>query len=49
MDTNEKIDEAIDYIRWLINNSDPDSFYSFVEHRNVLLSIIGELTLLKTK
>lgn len=49
MDSNEKIDEAIEYVKWLLNEKDPESMFSFLELRNELLSIIGYLTLLKTK
>jgi hypothetical protein len=49
MDSNEKIDEAIEYVKWLLQKKDPEGMFSFLELRSELLSIIGYLTLLKTK
>ena len=49
MEDNRKIDEAIDYVTWLLKDSDPDEMYNFEEYRGKLLSIIGYLTLLKTQ
>lgn len=48
MDENEKINEAIDYIRWMIKELDPDDMYNFKELRQNLLSIIGYLVMLKS-
>lgn len=48
MNEYNKIDEAIDYIRWMIKELDPDDMYDFKELRNELLSIIGYLVMLKT-
>lgn len=47
MDENEKINEAIDYVRWMLKELDPDDMYSFKEIRQNLLSIIGYLVRLK--
>lgn len=47
MDEYEKIDEAIDYVRWMLKELDPDDMYSFKEMRQKLLSIIGYLVMLK--
>ena len=48
MDEYEKINEAIEYIRWMIKELDPDDMYNFKELRQNLLSIIGYLVMLKS-
>ena len=40
MDEYKKIDEAIDYIRWMLKELNPDDMYDFKELRKELLSII---------
>ena len=47
MDEYEKINETIDYIRWMIKELDPDDIYNFKELRQNLLSVIGYLVMLK--
>ena len=47
MDECGKIDEAIDYVRWILKELDPDDLYNFKEVRQKLLSILGYLVMLK--
>ena len=47
MDEHEKINEAIDYVQWLLKELNPDDMYNFKELRQKLLSIIGYLVMLK--
>lgn len=47
MDENEKINEAIDYVRWMLKELDPDDMCNFKEMRQKLLSVIGYLVRLK--
>lgn len=47
MDDNQKIDEAIAYAKWMLDNLDPDDMYNFTDVRGKILSLIGYLTLLK--
>ena len=49
MEENEKIDEAVDYVKWMLNELDPDEMYNFTATRQKLLAIIGYLTILKTR
>ena len=44
---NEKIDEAIEYAKWMLKNLDPDDVYNFEEVRRMMLEMIGYLTTLK--
>lgn len=48
MDKNTKIDEAIEYAKWVLENLDPDDMYNYEDVRNKILGMIGFLTLLKT-
>lgn len=47
MDNNQKIDEAIAYAKYMLDNIDPDDMYNFTDVREKILSMIGYLTLLK--
>lgn len=47
MDENQKIDEAIDYAKWMLKNLDPDDMYNFDEVKRKILEMIGYLTMLK--
>lgn len=47
MTENEKLDEAIDYAKWMLKNLDPDDMYNFAEVRKKILEMIGYLTILK--
>ncbi len=49
MDENIKIDEAIDYVRYLVKELDPEKAYKFHDLRSALFSVIGYLTLLKVR
>lgn len=44
---NEKIDEAIEYAKWMLKSLDPDDVYNFEEVRRMMLEMIGYLTTLK--
>ena len=48
MDENEKIDEAIEYAKQMLENLDPDDKYDYEEVRKKIFEMIGFLTLLKT-
>jgi len=45
---NEKLDEAIDYAKWMLKDLDPDDMYNFSEVRQIILGMIGYLILLKS-
>lgn len=47
MDYNQKIDEAIAYAKYMLDNIDPDDMYNFTDVREKILNMIGYLTLLK--
>lgn len=47
MNENGKLDDAIDYAKWMLKNLDPDDTYNFEEMRRKILEIIGYLTMLK--
>lgn len=44
----EKINDAIDYVRWMLKELDPEDMYDFKELRRELLSIIGYLVMLNS-
>jgi len=48
MEDNQKIDEAIAYAKWMLDNLDPDDMYNFTDVRGKILGMIGYLTLLKS-
>lgn len=48
MSENEKIDEAIDYAKWMLKSLDPDDMYNFAEVRRLMLEMIGCLATLKS-
>ncbi len=47
MNENEKIDEAIEYAKWMLKSLDPDDMYNFAEVRKLILEMVGYLALLK--
>jgi len=47
MNENEKLNEVLDYAKWMLENLDPDDMYNFCEVRKKILELIGYITIIK--